>query len=98
MLPGSGGWPALPEVAEGGSRHQRSQTRLRLDRHMDDRTVSFPIVRVTPSTRGLYMAYLSEKLGGWLRRLTVATIAAAALPGLIGLVGDAPTAGAFSRP
>src|SRR5580692_7701297 len=44
------------------------------------------------------MAYVSEKLSGWLRRLTVATIAAAALPGLIGLVGVAPTAGAFSRP
>src|SRR6201999_3033396 len=44
------------------------------------------------------MAYVSEKLGGWLRRLTVATIAAAALPGLIGLVGESPTAGAFSRP
>ncbi|HEY4797267.1 MAG TPA: alpha/beta hydrolase family protein, partial [Mycobacterium sp.] len=44
------------------------------------------------------MAYVSEKLSGWLRRLTVATIAAAALPGLIGLVGEAPTAGAFSRP
>ena len=44
------------------------------------------------------MAYVSDKLGGWLRRLTVATIAAAALPGLIGLVGEAPTAGAFSRP
>src|SRR5271156_3699570 len=44
------------------------------------------------------MAYVTDKLGGWLRRLTVATIAAAALPGLIGLVGEAPTAGAFSRP
>jgi diacylglycerol O-acyltransferase/trehalose O-mycolyltransferase len=44
------------------------------------------------------MAQVTDKLGGWLRRLTVATIAAAALPGLIGLVGEAPTAGAFSRP
>src|ERR1700733_7415257 len=44
------------------------------------------------------MAHVTDKLGGWLRRLTVATIAAAALPGLIGLVGEAPTAGAFSRP
>ena len=45
MLPGTGGWRALPEVAAGGSGRPRNQTRLRLDRHMDDRTVSFPIVR-----------------------------------------------------
>src|SRR6202167_6434917 len=44
------------------------------------------------------MAYVTDKLGGWLRRLTVATIAAVTLPGLIGLAGGAPTAGAFSRP
>src|ERR1700730_2180628 len=44
------------------------------------------------------MAHVTDKLGGWLRRLTFATIAAAALPGLIGVVGEAPTAGAFSRP
>src|ERR1700729_2061037 len=44
------------------------------------------------------MAYVSDKLCSWLRRLTVATIAAAALPGLIGRGGEAPTAGAFSRP
>src|SRR6201996_1923834 len=44
------------------------------------------------------MAYVSEKLGGWLRRLSVATIAVAALPGLIGLLGGTATAGAFSRP
>ncbi len=33
-----------------------------------------------------------------LRRLTVAAVAAAALPGLIGIAGGAATAGAFSRP
>src|ERR1700732_4791358 len=44
------------------------------------------------------MTHVSEKIRGWMRRLTVAAIAAAALPGLIGLVGEAPTAGAFSRP
>src|SRR6202035_5319952 len=44
------------------------------------------------------MAHVTDKLGGWLRRLTVATTAAAALPGLISLVGETPTAGAFSRP
>ena len=43
-----------------------------------------------------------EKLRGAakanLRRLTVAAVAAAALPGLIGITGGAATAGAFSRP
>src|ERR1700712_3842668 len=43
-----------------------------------------------------------EKLRGTakasLRRLTVAAVAAAALPGLIGIAGGAATAGAFSRP
>jgi diacylglycerol O-acyltransferase/trehalose O-mycolyltransferase len=45
---------------------------------------------------------LVEKLRGTarasLRRLTVAAVAAAALPGLIGIAGGAATAGAFSRP
>src|SRR3984957_16212040 len=44
------------------------------------------------------MRYVSEKTRGWLRRLMVAAIAAAALPGLVGLLGGAATAGAFSRP
>ena len=44
------------------------------------------------------MANVSDKMRGWARRLTVAAIAAAALPGLIGLVGGSATAGAFSRP
>ena len=43
-----------------------------------------------------------EKLRGTakasLRRLTVAAVAAAALPGLIGVTGQSATAGAFSRP
>ncbi|MBI3214301.1 MAG: esterase family protein [Mycobacterium sp.] len=43
-----------------------------------------------------------EKLRGTarasLRRLTVAAVAAAALPGLIGIVGETAPAGAFSRP
>ncbi len=44
------------------------------------------------------MTGVSDKMRGWVRRLTVAGIAAAALPGLIGLLGGAATAGAFSRP
>ena len=44
------------------------------------------------------MTYVSDKMRGWVRRLTVAAIAAAALPGLVGLLGGAATAGAFSRP
>src|SRR5947209_10637759 len=44
------------------------------------------------------MAYASDKMRGWARRLTVAAISAAALPGLVGLVGGSPTASAFSRP
>src|ERR1017187_10030777 len=44
------------------------------------------------------MANVSDKMRGWGRRLTIAAILAAALPGLIGLVGGAATAGAFSRP
>jgi len=42
---------------------------------------------------------LVDKLRGkWARRVGVAAVAAAALPGLIGLTGQAATAGAFSRP
>jgi diacylglycerol O-acyltransferase/trehalose O-mycolyltransferase len=39
-----------------------------------------------------------EKRRGWACRLTVAALAAALLPGLVGLVGGSATAGAFSRP
>ncbi|CAN5509894.1 alpha/beta hydrolase family protein [soil metagenome] len=42
---------------------------------------------------------LVQKLRGkWARRLGVAAVASAALPGLIGLTAATPTAGAFSRP
>ena len=44
------------------------------------------------------MAYASDKVRKWTRRLTVAAFSAAVLPGLIGLAGGSPTAGAFSRP
>src|SRR5690348_1666655 len=36
--------------------------------------------------------------GAWARRLTVAAIAAALLPGLVGVAGGSPAARAFSRP
>ncbi|HET9877552.1 MAG TPA: alpha/beta hydrolase family protein [Mycobacterium sp.] len=38
------------------------------------------------------------KMRGWARRLMVGAVAAAALPGLVGLVGSEATASAFSRP
>jgi diacylglycerol O-acyltransferase/trehalose O-mycolyltransferase len=42
---------------------------------------------------------LVEKMRGrWARRLTVAAVAAALLPALVGVVAGSPTAGAFSRP
>ena len=44
------------------------------------------------------MTYVNEKMRGWVRRLTVAAFAVAALPGLVGLLGGSATAGAFSRP
>ena len=44
------------------------------------------------------MTDVSDKVRGWIRRLTIAAVAAAALPGLVGLVGGSATAGAFSRP
>src|SRR6516162_9475238 len=44
------------------------------------------------------MTDVSEKFRAWGRRLLVGAAAAVALPGLIGLAGGAPTAGAFSRP
>jgi diacylglycerol O-acyltransferase / trehalose O-mycolyltransferase len=41
----------------------------------------------------------AEKLRGrWARRLTVAAVSAALLPGMVGVVGGSATAGAFSRP
>jgi diacylglycerol O-acyltransferase/trehalose O-mycolyltransferase len=44
------------------------------------------------------MKDLTEKMRGWMRRLTVAAVAAAALPGLVGLAGGLARASAFSRP
>src|SRR3984957_17219077 len=68
MLPGIGGWAALPEVAAGGSGRQRNQTRLRLDRHMDDRTVSFPIVRDAVDKGPLYG--IRKRETGWMAAAT----------------------------
>ena len=44
------------------------------------------------------MPKVSDKVRGWVRRLTFAAVTAAVLPGLVGLVGGGATAGAFSRP
>ncbi len=44
------------------------------------------------------MAFVQEISGGWLRRLAVAALVTAVVPGLIGVVGVAPTARAFSSP
>ncbi|WP_197383410.1 esterase family protein [Mycolicibacterium mengxianglii] len=44
------------------------------------------------------MKLFSKLRGNWARRLGVAAVASAAMPGLLGVTGVAPTAGAFSRP
>jgi diacylglycerol O-acyltransferase/trehalose O-mycolyltransferase len=44
------------------------------------------------------MKLVGKMRGAWSRRLVVAAMAAAMLPGLIGVVGGSATAGAFSRP
>jgi len=44
------------------------------------------------------MKFVGKMRGAWARRLTVAALAAAVLPGLVSAVGDSATAGAFSRP
>ena len=44
------------------------------------------------------MACVGPTLKTWLRRLSVAAIAAAVLPGLIAVAGGSATAGAFSSP
>ena len=71
MLPRIAAWPALRQVLAGGSGRQRSHTRLRLDRHMDDRTVGFAVARdavdkgpylVYPALRGQYSPYLVSRL------------------------------------
>ncbi len=48
--------------------------------------------------KGEDVADMHSKARSWMRRLSVAAIAAAALPGLVGLAGGAPTARAFSPP
>ena len=44
------------------------------------------------------MKFVGKKRGAWARRLTVAALAAAVLPGLVSAVGGSATAGAFSKP
>jgi diacylglycerol O-acyltransferase / trehalose O-mycolyltransferase len=44
------------------------------------------------------MRFVDKIRGHWARRFAVAAIAAAVLPGVVGLTGGSPTAGAFSRP
>ncbi|MDT5015167.1 MAG: diacylglycerol O-acyltransferase / trehalose O-mycolyltransferase, partial [Mycobacterium sp.] len=44
------------------------------------------------------MRFIDKISGPLARRLTVAALAAALLPGVVGLVGGSATAGAFSRP
>jgi diacylglycerol O-acyltransferase/trehalose O-mycolyltransferase len=44
------------------------------------------------------MKFVGKMRGAWARRLTVAAVAAAVAPGLVGAVGGSATAGAFSRP
>ena len=44
------------------------------------------------------MRFVDKIRGHWARRFAVAAIAAAVLPGVVGLAGGSATAGAFSRP
>ena len=44
------------------------------------------------------MRFIDKIRGHWARRFAVAAIAAALLPGVVGLAGESATAGAFSRP
>src|SRR5215216_2725201 len=44
------------------------------------------------------MKFVGKMRGALARRLTVAAMAAAVLPALVGVVGGSATAGAFSRP
>src|ERR1044072_5794797 len=44
------------------------------------------------------MSLIDMIRGPWARRLTMAAVAAALLPGVVGLTGQSPTAEAFSRP
>jgi diacylglycerol O-acyltransferase / trehalose O-mycolyltransferase len=44
------------------------------------------------------MRFVDKIRGHWARRFAVAAVAAAVLPGVVGLAGESATAGAFSRP
>ncbi|KAA0086782.1 esterase family protein [Mycolicibacterium sp. P9-64] len=44
------------------------------------------------------MAFVEQISGAWMRRLAVAAIATSTIPALVGVVGDPPTAEAFSSP
>ena len=44
------------------------------------------------------MRFIDKIRGHWARRFAVAAVAAALLPGVVGLAGESATAGAFSRP
>ena len=44
------------------------------------------------------MSFIDKFRGPWARRFAVAAVAAALLPGVVGLTGQSATAGAFSRP
>jgi diacylglycerol O-acyltransferase/trehalose O-mycolyltransferase len=44
------------------------------------------------------MRFVDKIRGHWGRRIAVAALAAAVLPGVVGLAGESATAGAFSRP
>jgi diacylglycerol O-acyltransferase/trehalose O-mycolyltransferase len=44
------------------------------------------------------MRFIDKIRGHWARRFAVAAVAAAVLPGVVGLAGGSATAGAFSRP
>lgn len=47
---------------------------------------------------GKNMTMIDKFRGGWRRRMAIAAVAAAALPGLIGVTGQSATAGAYSPP
>ena len=55
-------------------------------------------VRNAEDGMDIFMKFVEKLRGRWARRLTVAAVSAALLPGLVGVVGGSATAGAFSRP
>ncbi|MGZ5391429.1 MAG: diacylglycerol acyltransferase/mycolyltransferase Ag85A, partial [Mycobacterium sp.] len=44
------------------------------------------------------MSFIDKFRGPWARRFVMAAVAAALLPGVVGLTGQSATAEAFSRP